>query len=118
LVSVQNQYNIAQRSADGVVDYCEQNRIGFIPWFPLASGKLSRPGGPVDRVAGQLGATVSQVCLAWLLRRSPVMLPIPGTSSLDHLEENCAAGSLVLSDEQFRVLTEARKPLRRWALTG
>jgi pyridoxine 4-dehydrogenase len=116
LVSVQNHYNIAMRTSDDVVEYCEQNHIGFIPWFPLASGKLSKPGGPVDRIAGQLGATVSQVSLAWLLRRSPVMLPIPGTSSLDHLEENCAAASLTLSDQQFAELSEARKPLRRWAL--
>jgi aryl-alcohol dehydrogenase-like predicted oxidoreductase len=118
LVSVQNHYNIALRTADDVVEYCEQNQIGFIPWFPLASGKLSRPGGPIGKIAEQMGATVSQVSLAWLLRRSPVMLPIPGTSSLDHLEENCAAASLTLSDEQFRELTDARKPLRRWALSG
>ena len=91
VVSVQNQYNIANRTADGLLAYCEEHRIGFIPWFPLASGRLSRPGGPLERVAGELGATVSQVCLAWLLRRSSVMLPIPGTSSVTHLEENCAA---------------------------
>jgi pyridoxine 4-dehydrogenase len=118
VASVQNQYNIARRSADDVVDYCEQHQIGFIPWFPLASGKLSRPGGPLDEVAQQLGATVSQVCLAWLLRRSPVMLPIPGTSSLEHLEENCAVGDLILSEAQLEELTDARKPLRRWALAG
>ncbi len=85
IVSVQNQYNLAQRGADDVVDYCEKHQIGFIPWFPLASGKLARRGGPLDTVANELGATTSQVSLAWLLRRSPVMLPIPGTSSLDHL---------------------------------
>jgi aryl-alcohol dehydrogenase-like predicted oxidoreductase len=118
VVTVQNQYNIGNRGADDVIEYCEQNQIGFIPWFPLASGKLSKPGGPLDQVAQQLGATVSQVSLAWLLRRSTVMLPIPGTSSLDHLEENCAAASLVLSDEQFEELDSARKTLRRWALTG
>jgi aryl-alcohol dehydrogenase-like predicted oxidoreductase len=118
VVTVQNQYNIGNRGADDVIEYCEQNQIGFIPWFPLASGKLSKPGGPLDQVAQQLGATVSQVSLAWLLRRSAVMLPIPGTSSLDHLEENCAAASLVLSDEQFEELDGARKTLRRWALTG
>ena len=93
VVSVQNQYNIAHRGADDVIDYCEQHGIGFIPWFPLASGKLSRPGGPIDQVAQASGATVSQVCLAWLLRRSPVMLPIPGTSSVEHLEENCGAAA-------------------------
>ena len=118
VVSVQNQYNIAHRGADDVLEFCEQQGIGFIPWFPLASGKLSRPGGPVDQVARQLGATVSQVSLAWLLRRSPVMLPIPGTSSIDHLEENCAAAAITLSDAQFEELVDARKSLRRWALTG
>jgi pyridoxine 4-dehydrogenase len=118
VVSVQNQYNIAQRGADDVVDHCEGQGIAFIPWFPLGSGKLSRPGGPIDEVAGQLGATVSQVCLAWLLRRSPVMVPIPGTSSVGHLEENCAAAALTLTDDQYQMLTDARKKLRRWALTS
>jgi aryl-alcohol dehydrogenase-like predicted oxidoreductase len=118
IVSVQNQYNIAQRGADDVVDYCTVQGIAFIPWFPLGSGKLSRDGGPLDAVAGELGATASQVSLAWLLRRSPVMLPIPGTSSVAHLEENCAAGRLSLSDDQYDRLVDARKPLRRWALGG
>jgi aryl-alcohol dehydrogenase-like predicted oxidoreductase len=118
VVSVQNQYNIAQRQADDVVDYCEHHRIGFIPWFPLGSGKLSRDGGPLDTVAHEVGATVPQVCLAWLLRRSPIMLPIPGTSSVAHLEENCAAVGVALSEEQYDTLVEARKPLRRWALAG
>ena len=117
VVSVQNQYNLGQRGADDVVDYCEQNAIGFIPWAPLASGRLSRPGGPLDRVATVLGATVSQVCLAWLLRRSPIMIPIPGTASVAHLEENCAAAGLSLTDEQYDELTGSRKPLRRWALS-
>jgi len=116
IVTVQNHYNLAQRSADDVLAYCEQEGIGFIPWFPLASGKLSRPDGPVDEVARTLGATMSQVALAWLLRRSPVILPIPGTSSLEHLEENCAAGDVSMSDEQFEELDNARKALRRWAL--
>ena len=116
IVSVQNHYNIAQRSADDVIDYCEQHQIGFIPWFPLASGKLSQPGSPLDVVAHSVGASPSQICLAWLLRRSPVMVPIPGTSSVAHLEENCAAADISLSDEQFDELTEARTPLRRWAL--
>jgi aryl-alcohol dehydrogenase-like predicted oxidoreductase len=115
LVSVQNQYNVAQRSAEDVLEFCEQQQIGFIPWFPLASGKLSEPGGPIDQVAHELGATVPQVSLAWLLRRSPVMLPIPGTSSLAHLEENCAAASISLTDQQFDELSGARKKLRRWA---
>lgn len=118
VVSVQNQYNIAQRSADDVVDYCEQHGIGFIPWFPLGSGKLSAPGGPLDEVAHVLGATVSQVCLAWILRRSSVMVPIPGTKSLEHLEENCASAKIELSDVQYQELTNARKPLRRWAMGG
>jgi pyridoxine 4-dehydrogenase len=118
VVSVQNQYNIANRTADGLLSYCEEHGIGFIPWFPLASGKLSRPGGPLERVSGQVGATVSQVCLAWLLRRSPVMLPIPGTSSLEHLAENCAAADVQLNEDQFQELTDARKELRRWALSG
>ena len=118
IVSVQNQYNIAQRSADDVVDYCTRHQLGFIPWFPLASGRLSEPGGPLDQVAHQTGTTTSQVCLAWLLRRSPVMLPIPGTSSLDHLEANCAAAAIALSDAQFHELTDARTPLRRWARAG
>jgi pyridoxine 4-dehydrogenase len=115
LVSVQNQYNVAQRSAEDVLEFCEQEQIGFIPWFPLASGKLSEPGGPIDQVARELGATVSQVSLAWLLRRSPAMLPIPGTSSLAHLEENCAAAAISLTDEQYEELSGARKKLRRWA---
>jgi aryl-alcohol dehydrogenase-like predicted oxidoreductase len=118
VVSVQNLYNVAQRTADDIVEFCEGRQIGFIPWFPLASGKLSRPGGPLDRIATELGATVSQVSLAWLLRRSPVMLPIPGTSSIEHLEENCESVELVLTDADYEELTEARKPLRRWALQG
>ena len=118
VVSVQNHYNIANRTADALLSYCEEHRIGFIPWFPLASGKLSRPGGPLERVSAQVGATVSQVCLAWLLRRSSVMLPIPGTSSLGHLEENCAAADIQLTEDQFQELTDARKELRRWALSG
>jgi pyridoxine 4-dehydrogenase len=118
VVSVQNQYSVAQRSTEDVLDFCAQHQIGFIPWAPLASGKLSEPGGPIDRVAHELGATVSQVSLAWLLRRSPVMLPIPGTSSLAHLEENCGAASISLTDAHYEELTGARKKLRRWALSG
>jgi len=117
VVSVQNQYNLAQRAADDVVDYCEREGLGFIPWFPLGSGKLSRSGGPLDTVAQQTGATPAQVSLAWLLRRSPVMLPIPGTSSLPHLEQNVAAADLALTDDQVDTLTEARRPLRRWAMS-
>jgi pyridoxine 4-dehydrogenase len=115
IVSVQNKYNVAQRSAEDVLEFCEQHQIGFIPWFPLASGKLCEPGGPIEQVASELGATTSQVSLAWLLRRSPVMLPIPGTSSLAHLEENCAAAGISLTEEQFEELNGSRKQLRRWA---
>ena len=118
VVSVQNQYNIGFRGADDVLDHCEDHGIGFIPWFPLGSGKLARSGGPLDQVAQASGATIAQVSLAWLLRRSPVMVPIPGTSSVSHLEENCAAAQLVLTDDQFRELSEARKSLRRWTLAG
>ncbi len=114
IVSVQNLYNVAERGADDVVDYCERNGIAFIPWIPLASGKLSDPESPLTHVANELGATVSQVALAWLLRRSPVMVPIPGTSTLNHVEENCAAASVVLSDAQYEELTDARKQLRRF----
>jgi aryl-alcohol dehydrogenase-like predicted oxidoreductase len=118
IVSVQNLYNIAQRESDDVVDYCDEHQIGFIPWFPLGSGKVSAAGGPIEAFATDLDATVPQLCLAWLLRRSPVMLPIPGTSSLDHLEENCAASSVVLSDAVYEELTESRKAIRRWAMRG
>jgi pyridoxine 4-dehydrogenase len=118
VVSVQNEYNVANRASEDVLEYCAANDIGFIPWFPLANGRLAGPNGPLDKLASDLGATTSQVSLAWLLRRSPVMTPIPGTSSLAHLEENCAAATLTLSDAQFDELTEARKPLRRWALRG
>jgi pyridoxine 4-dehydrogenase len=116
IATVQNLYNLANRSAEDLLDYCEQEGIGFIPWFPLASGRLTQAGGPVDDVAVQLGASVPQVSLAWLLRRSPVMLPIPGTSSVAHAEDNCAAAGVQLSDEQFDALDKARRPLRRWAL--
>jgi pyridoxine 4-dehydrogenase len=117
IVSVQNLYNIAQRDADDVVDYCEQHQIGFIPWFPLGSGKLSS-GGPVAAIASELGATVPQTCLAWLLRRSPVMAPIPGTSSLTHLAENCAAVDVSLTDIQYQELVDSRKAIRRWAMSN
>jgi pyridoxine 4-dehydrogenase len=117
IATVQNHYNVANRSAEDLLDYCEREGIGFIPWFPLASGKLARPGGPLDDVAKQTGASVPQVSLAWLLRRSPVMLPIPGTSSLAHAEANCAAAEVQLSDAQYDELTSARRPLRRWAMS-
>jgi pyridoxine 4-dehydrogenase len=105
IVSVQNLYNVANRNAEPLLEHCEQNGIGFIPWFPLATGKLAGHGGPLDEIARELDATPSQLALAWLLRRSPVMLPIPGTSSVAHLEDNLAAASLELSDEQFDALS-------------
>jgi aryl-alcohol dehydrogenase-like predicted oxidoreductase len=107
VVSVQNLYNLANRQSEEQLDYCEQNGIAFIPWFPVAAGDLAKPGGILDVLSKETGATPAQLALAWLLRRSPVMLPIPGTGSVDHLEENCAAGTLALTDEQFTALTEA-----------
>jgi len=118
VVSVQNLYNIAQREDDDVVNHCEQNQIGFIPWFPLGSGKFSAAGGPLEEVATECDATVHQICLAWLLRRSPVMLPIPGTSSLEHLEENCGAMNVTLSNGAYQELTDSRKAIRRWAMSS
>jgi pyridoxine 4-dehydrogenase len=118
IVSVQNLYNIAQRDADDVVDHCQLQGIGFIPWFPMGNGRLSAPGGPLEALALELGVTVPQISLAWLLRRSPVMLPIPGTSSLQHLEENCAASNVSLSDSQYQELTDSRRAIRRWAMRG
>ncbi|MDQ6783388.1 MAG: aldo/keto reductase [Actinomycetota bacterium] len=108
VVTVQNMYNLTERKSEDVLDYCEAQGIGFIPWFPIASGELAKPGGPVDSVARTTGATPSQVALAWLLRRSPVMLPIPGTKTVEHVEENCAAATVDLSDEQVASLTAAR----------
>ncbi len=109
IVSVQNQYNIGDRKHEDVVDYCEKQGIAFIPWFPVAGGKLAAPGGPLDEAAKKHGATVSQLSLAWLLHRSPVMLPIPGTSSVKHLEENVAAVNVTLSDEEWTQLENAAK---------
>jgi aryl-alcohol dehydrogenase-like predicted oxidoreductase len=106
IVSVQNLYNLVNRSAEPVLEYCEDERLGFIPWFPIANRELATPDGPLGSLAVELGATPTQVALAWLLRRSPVMLPIPGTSSLEHLEENVAAAALELSDEQVGQLEE------------
>jgi pyridoxine 4-dehydrogenase len=104
IATVQNLYNLANRAAEDVVDYCEQRGIGFIPWFPLATGELSRPGGPLDSLAAVKGATPAQLALAWLLRRSPVMLPIPGTSQVAHLEENMAGAEITLTDEEYQAL--------------
>ncbi len=107
VVSVQNLYNLTDRSSEDVLDHCEAEGLGFIPWFPIAAGALGNPGGPVDAVASETGATHSQVALAWLLRRSPVMLPIPGTKSVGHVEENCGAGVVVLTDDQVASLSAA-----------
>lgn len=107
VVSVQNLYNLADRSAEDVLDHCERNDLAFIPWFPIATGNLARPGGPLDAISTDHGATPAQLALAWLLRRSPVVLPIPGTSSVAHLEENVAAAEVRLSDEEFEALAKA-----------
>ena len=101
IVSVQNQYNLGERQHDDVVDYCTQHNIAFIPWFPVAAGKLAQTGGALDSAAKKHGATVGQLSLAWLLHRSPVMLPIPGTTSVEHLDENVASGSVKLSDAEW-----------------
>lgn len=107
VVSVQNRYSLADRGSEDVLDYCEQENIGFIPWFPLAAGKLSGSNSPVARVAAELNASPSQVALAWLLRRSPVMLPIPGTSSVAHLEENVRTAELKLTDNELNLLSRS-----------
>jgi aryl-alcohol dehydrogenase-like predicted oxidoreductase len=101
IVTVQNRYSLADRGSEDVVEYCEQAKIGFIPWFPLGSGKLSSAGSVLARSAARLKVTTSQLALAWLLWRSPVILPIPGTSRVEHLEENVAAASIKLSDAEL-----------------
>ena len=101
VVSVQNRYNLADREWEPVLDYCEREHIGFIPWYPLQTGKLAKPGGPLARIAKKYDAEPAQIALAWLLRRSPVMLPIPGTSRVKHLEQNTAAAAITLTDEEF-----------------
>lgn len=107
VVSVQNLYNLANRQSEDVLEYCERAGIAFIPWFPVQAGALAQPGGLLDEIAANHQATHAQLALAWLLRRSPVMLPIPGTGSVAHLEENCAAADVVLSDEEYDALTAA-----------
>ena len=108
VATVQNEYNLGQRKHEDVVDFCEEQGIGFIPWFPLNAGKLSE-SDVLEDAAGQLDATPSQVALAWLLKRSPVMLPIPGTSSVEHLEENTAAAEITMPDDVFEALDEATR---------
>jgi pyridoxine 4-dehydrogenase len=107
VATVQNLYNLTERRSEDVLRYCEEQGIGFIPWFPLAAGELAKPGGAVDEIARAHDATAGQVALAWLLAKSPVMLPIPGTGSVEHLEENVAAAELQLTDEELARLDEA-----------
>jgi pyridoxine 4-dehydrogenase len=107
VVTVQNRYNLVDRHSEGVLDACEAAGIGFIPWFPLATGDLARPGGPLDKLAEAHDATPAQLAIAWLLARSPVMLPIPGTASVPHLEENVAAGELELEPQELERLAAA-----------
>ena len=114
VATVQNRYNLIDRSSEDVLNYCEKHGIGFIPWFPLAAGRLAETGSILDAVAKAHNATPSQIALAWVLKRSPVMLPIPGTSKVAHLEENVAGVNIELSDEEFDALdregrTEYRK---------
>lgn len=107
VVSVQNLYNLANRQSEDVLDHCEREGIAFIPWFPVQAGSLARPGGLLDDIARQHEATHAQLALAWLLKRSPVMLPIPGTGSVAHVEENCAAAEVELSQEEYDALLRA-----------
>jgi pyridoxine 4-dehydrogenase len=104
VVTVQNQYNLVDRKSEDVLDFCEKHGIGFIPWFPLAAGELAKPGSIVSTIAETHGVTTGAIALAWLLKRSKVMLPIPGTGSVDHLIENVAGASVKLTDEEFKEL--------------
>ena len=107
IATVQNLYNLANRSAEELLDFSAANGIGFIPWFPLATGQLAKPGSPLAALAAQRGASPSQLALAWLLHRSPVMLPIPGTASIAHLEDNVAAAGIALSEREYVALEDA-----------
>ncbi|HEX5897745.1 MAG TPA: aldo/keto reductase [Thermoleophilaceae bacterium] len=109
VASVQNRYNVADRDSEDVLEVCESLGIGFIPWFPLATGRLAEPAGPLDRIAREHDATPAQIALAWLLARSPVMLPIPGTSSIEHLEEDLAATRMELSLSEVEEIGRARQ---------
>jgi pyridoxine 4-dehydrogenase len=110
VATVQNRYNLVDRTSEDVLDYCTKHNIGFIPWFPLASGDLAKPGSLLDEIARRHNAAPSQIALDWVLKRSPVMLPIPGTSKVKHLEENVAAVNFTLTDEEFKALdAEGRK---------
>ena len=107
IVSVQNKYSLAERKHEAVLDHCTEQGIAFLPWYPIAAGKLSAPGSKLDTLAKHHDVTVSQLCLAWLLQRSPVLLPIPGTSSLEHLEQNQASARLTLSPEDWQQIEAA-----------
>jgi aryl-alcohol dehydrogenase-like predicted oxidoreductase len=109
IVSVQNKYNLTERKHEAVLEFCEKEGIGFIPWYPVAAGKLAAPGGKLDTAAKESGVTVSQLSLAWLLQRSPVILPIPGTFSLEHLEENVGAAKVKLSAAEWAEIEAAAK---------
>ena len=113
VATVQNRYNLGDRSSEAVLEYCEKHGIGFIPWYPLAAGELARPGTPLDAIAKAHGATPGQIALAWVLKRSPVMLPIPGTSKVAHLEENVAAAGIALTDAEFAELDRFGKSAGR-----
>ncbi len=110
IVSVQNIYNVADRQHEDVLQYCEKNNLAFIPWFPVAAGKLAQPGGKLGEIAKRHGATVAQLSVAWLLHHSSVMLPIPGTSSVAHLEENMKAAKIALSDKEMQEIEAAARP--------
>lgn len=113
IVSVQNEYNLSNRKSEKTLEYCEKKNIGFIPWYPVAAGKLAQPGGALDTLAKKHNATVSQISLAWLLHRSPVMLPIPGTSSVQHLEENMKAQNLELSAGEWQEVEDAARAVAK-----
>ena len=104
VATLQNRYNLVDRGSEDVLEYCDQHGIGFIPWYPLAAGELAKSGSILDRVAKAHGATPGQIALAWLLKRSPIMLPIPGTSRVKHLEENVAAANIKLTAEEYAAL--------------
>jgi aryl-alcohol dehydrogenase-like predicted oxidoreductase len=106
VATVQNRYNLADRGSEAVLRHCEAHNIGFIPWFPLGNGNLARPGSMLDAIATRHHVKPSQVALAWLLRRSPVMLPIAGTAKVAHLEENVAAAAIELTDDEFAALDQ------------
>lgn len=111
VATVQNRYNLVDRTSEDVLDYCAKHNIGFIPWYPLAAGDLAKPGSLLDTIAKKHNAAPSQIALDWVLKRSPVMLPIPGTSKVKHLEENVAAVNITLSDEEFKALDAEGKKL-------